>query len=149
MQKLTINELITSHRTHTDNETGNYCFCKSSTKPPTPCLEYATATSIKNNTNACISMKEHYLDVEIVDNPTEKPFAKNIGHFMKIQDEEGSEIYFCYSQRNREKDAENPIILNKNSKIRITKPYTKCMDSDNEDQLQICCFTYDGNIEKL
>ena len=147
MQKLTINELIASHRTHTDN--GNYCFCKSSTKPPAPCLEYSTATSIKNNDNACIRMKEHYLDVEIVDNPTEKPYEKNIGHFMKIQDEEGSEIYFSYTQRKREKDAESPILLNKNSKIRITKPYTKCMDSDNEDQFQICCFTYDGNIEQL
>ena len=143
MQKLTINELITSHRTHTDD--GNYCFCKSFTKPPTPCLEYSIATDIKNNDNACIRMKEHYLDVKIVDNPTKKPFERNIGYFMKIQDEEGSEIYFCHSQRKREKDTENPILLNKNSKIRITKPYTKC----GTDEPMICCFTYDGSIEHL
>jgi len=64
---------------------------------------------------------------------------------MKIQDEEGSEIYFSYTQRKREKDAENPTLLNKNLKIRITKPYTKC----GTDEPTICCFTYDGSIEHL
>ena len=66
---------------------------------------------------------------------------------MKIQDEEESEIFFSYTQRNRDKDINNDLLLNKNSKIQITDPYTKCMRQSPLPNRQICCFTYDGGIE--